>query len=727
MGWQRPALVLAVLATLLLRIAPLAHFRNPLGGFYFYSVDAYDHLRRITLGVSRFPGLADFDFYAAFPQGLGQLWAPAFDYLLSALCLLLGGSRVAIETVCFFFNPLAAVLAVSAVFFVARASCKSETAGLVAACVLALHPAFIAYSLPMNFDHHAVEPLVALLLFSLPLCERGDRLPPWALVTAILALLLAILFWRGSTLYWGLAFLSVLARSLVGNHRSLARGYSFVFGATALLLAGYCLLDPWGGAGQIAFGVISWFHVICLTAAAAILLLFALCPNRRHFGWWLGGVGAVVLVAALAGPLAGMVRQFIGGLSFVRGQGDPWLDTNSELRGVFKARYSFWYSASYLTPFWFLAPVALCLGTRRWYKGGGDPLLLNFLLWSPLLAMGFIIRYSHIAGLFTSVAAGFLATTAVDALRDWRWRRAMVAAGVVLLLLPGIPHYREAAIADLPAYMKYGLHGEQGVLAWLREKTPPTSYWANPVTKPEYGVLARWSLGALIYQVARRPALSTAFGWEGYGFYQEAGFWVTEDEVKAIGVAREAEVRYVVVQAVQDLAADFAVASQGQERGALPVGLVGGQLRPERAMHTRLMQGDGSMMRAAEVMLPALASWRLVHESPYLAQTGGAEMSYYKVFERVPGALVTGMAPKGQAVILTLDLLTTRQRRFSYLTRVHAGEDGMFAVRVPYATGSQQGDTRPAGSYTLYVGQTVTGTVAVSEDDVVQGNRVIVE
>lgn len=721
------ALGLAILATLLLRVLPFRNFADPQGGFYFYSVDSYDHLRRITLGVGKFPGLADFDYYAAFPKGLGQLWAPGFDYLLSGLCLLLGGSREVIETVCFFFNPLAAALTVLAVFFVARKSFGSQLAGVAASLVLALNPALITYTLPMNFDHHAVEPLVALLLFSLPLLEARGRLAWTGLLITVFSLLVAILFWRGSTLYWGLAFLSVLVRVVVTDNRHLSREYALAFGGGALLLAGYCLVDPWGGAGQLAFGVISWFHVLVLAGAGLVLMSFALCPSRRHFWWGLGGLGAVLLIAAWAGPLAGMVREFLGGLSFVRGEGDPWLDSNSELRGVFKARYSFWYSASYLTPFWFLAPLALWLGLRRWHQEGRlDPLLLNFLVWSPVLAMGFIIRYSHIAGLFTALAAGYLvAAWAEGGRRKW----ALLTLGL-LLLLPGIPHYRSAWTADLPEQMKQGLYGEGGVLAWLREKTPPTSHWLEPVSPPEYGVLARWPLGARIYQVAQRPAVATAFGWEGYGFYQEAGFWVAEEETKALAIIREAQVRYVVAQAVHDLKTDFAVASQGQARGELPSGVVGGVLHQERTMHTRLMQGDGSLMKAANGLLPALETLRLVHESPYLARRGDTPstgVSYYKVFEVVKGAVISGKAPGPETVTLMLELMTTRGRKLTYLAQVQAGPDGRFAIRVPYATTDVQGDSRPLADYTLYVGRTVHATVSVAEEDVREGRAITVQ
>lgn len=729
---SRLLLGVALLSALLIRCLPWRNFANPDGGFYFYSIDSYDHLRRITLGVARFPSLADFDYYAAFPQGLGQLWAPGFDYLVAAIALLAGGGRATIETVCFFFNPAVAALTVFLVFFIARALFRSQTAGAVAALLLALHPAFTSYSLPMSFDHHSVEPLIALLLFALPLLERGrGRLPVPAMLAAAAALLLAIMLWRGSTLYWGLAFVSAFSRVVIGNNRRLALSYGLVFAGVGVVLGIYAWLDPWGGARQLSFGVISLFHVWMLAVWAATLFLFWLCRSRRLFFWWLAGALLLTMVAILAGPLSGMVKQLAGGLSFVRGQGDPWLESNSELRGVFKARYSFWYSATYLTPFWFLAPVAVWLGFRQWSRGGRqDALLLNFMVWSPLLAMGFIIRYSHIAGLFMSLAGGFLVARLWVACRERRWQWLGVV-GVVALLLPGVPHVRDSMAVDLPGELKYGLYGEQGLLRWLKEKTPPTSYWLEPAKKPEYGVLARWSMGARIYQLAERPALSTAFGWEAYGFFQEAGFWVTEEESKALALAREGQVRYVVAQANHDLKTDFAEALQGQARGELPAATANPVLRPERSLQVRLMQGDGSIMKAGEVMLPALEAFRLVYESPYLANRGsnaGAEGSWYKVFEIVKGAVITGKVPSAATVTLMLELQTTRGRKMTYLSQTVADGQGLFSVRVPYATTERQGDSLPlGGGYTLYVGREVKGTVAVSEADVVSGATVRVD
>lgn len=726
---SRVLLAVALVSAVLVRCLPWRNFVNPQGGFHFYSIDSYDHLRRITLGVNLFPSLANFDYYAAFPQGLGQIWAPGFDYMLSAICLLAGGSKEVIETICFFFNPFAAALAVVFIFLIARAVFRSQLAGGVAALLLALHPAYIVYSRPMTFDHHAVEPLVALLLFSLPLLERRGRLHLGGMALAVFCMLLAIILWRGSTIYWGLAFVSAFCRVLVSDSRPLSIAYSLVFWVVALLLAIYCLLDPWGGARQLSFGVISWFHVCMLAGWASVLLLFGLCRSRQLFWMWLAGGAVLALVAVLTGPLAGMVKQVVGGLSFVRGGGDPWLDSISELQGVFRlgARHNFWYSASYLTFFWVLAPVAVWLGFRQWNRGGRtDSLLLNFMLWSPVLAMGLVIRYSHIAGLFMSLAGGGLFAELWGRFsgRRSRW---LLASAFLLALLPGIPHYREAMTFDLPDHMRYGLYGEHGLLEWLRQKTPVTSYWANPVQPPEYGVLARWSFSAHIYQVAQRPALSTAFGWETHGFYQEAGFWVTEEEATALRIARESKIRYVVVRAVHGLKTDYDLVVQGQERGALPANIVAPEFRPKKTMHTRLMQGDGSMMTLGDDMLPALESFRIVYEGNYLlTKEDGTptDLSYYKVFEVVNGAVITGKVARADSVILALELQTTRQRTMTYLSRVYADRDGTFKVRVPYATTGLQGDTRPLGDYKVYVGREMKGSVAVSEADVVNGGTV---
>src|SRR3990172_5506920 len=93
-------ILLVMILAVTLRTASFRNFINPEGGYFFYSIDSYDHLRRVTLGVHSFPAVPSFDFYAGFPKGTGQIWSPFYDYLLSAFAFFLGGSRTATETVC---------------------------------------------------------------------------------------------------------------------------------------------------------------------------------------------------------------------------------------------------------------------------------------------------------------------------------------------------------------------------------------------------------------------------------------------------------------------------------------------------------------------------------------------------------------------------------------------------------------------------------------------------
>jgi len=715
-------LTAAVAAAVVLRVWSAPRFADPDGGYFFYSVDSYDHLRRISLAVKNFPLVPSFDSYAAYPKGLGQVWAPLFDYVLGLVCLLAGGGRAVTETVCFFTPPVLAAMAVVAVFFVARASFGAVFPALAAAFILGTNPAFVSYTLPMNFDHHAAEPLIVLLLYSLPLLRRDPGPMPAKLVVFWAAALLAVLFtWRGATIYWGLSFVSAFLGCLATGDRRRARSLAWAHGWAALALAGYCLADPWGNAGGVAFGVISWFHAAFAALWAVFFALYASCSSAKMFFLITGVAAGAGLAAGAAGPLLEQVR---GGLSFLRGHGDPWLEVNSELRAVFSSRYPAWFSLTYLGVFWAASFPAAVTALRRWTRRR-DPALLNFICWSPLAFMGTVIRYGYAGGVYGALGAAYLCALAVGEARRKAAAAALAAAVVAVGLGVSWPHYRNTLDGRLPRHMRQGLYGRDGVLAWLRERTPETSYYDHPLRRPEYGVLARWSLGARIYQLARRPSLSTAFGWETHGFFEEAGFWSAVDAEAAYGLLRKNNIRYVVAQAVHDLGSDYAVAAKAVRLGKLPKGLLGkgAGYDPARAMQRRLILGDGGGMAAAGGFLPALGHFRLLFETRYPGG-GGVPGGFYKVFEVVPGAVIRGRAEPGMPVSVSLTLRTGAGRRLLYFDRTMADGGGEYALTVPYNTSLAQGDTRPRGPYAVRVGGFAPREVVVSEKQVAGGGAV---
>lgn len=721
------AFLLAAIAGLsfFVRTSFWRNFVRPGGGFLFYSVDAHDHLRRVTLGTRTFPHVPVFDSYAGFPKGTGQIWSPVYDWVLSAVALAAGATRSAIEVVCFLANPVFALLSILLLFAFARRLLGSAPAALAAALLLAMSPGHISYTHPMNFDHHVLEPVAVMLLLSLAFLEEGDRLSLAGQFAATIALVAALFLWRGSTLYWGLTLLRVLVWTYARRSWGLCRDYSWSFAGAAALLGCFVAYDPWGGARDISFAVISLFHVILL-AGAALVLVAAGPVSRRRLAVLAVGSSALACFVVLGLPaLRQAGRALLAGATFFGRSADPWLASNSELKGTFQER-EFLPAATYLTVFWFLAPAAVLHASVRWWRKERDSGALFTFCWiAPLLAMGLVRRYAHVAGLAAALAGAYLFALAW---RRWQRPAARGAATAVLLalLLPSLPHYRDTFASSLPDDIRLGLVGPHGALTWLREKTPRTSHLLDPQEVPEYGVMAEWDLGARIYQLAERPAVATAFGWETHGFYEENAFMASTRPEVAASILEENRVRYVLLRALQNRASHFAIARYGATQGRLSSARVT-PYSPEEAIYARLMYNDGRAYRFGSAIVPAVGRLRLVYESAYLAADdshGG--LSYYKIFEFVAGASVRGSASPGDDVVISVALRTARGRAFRWVDGTRAGSDGTFTFVVPYATGTSEGDTLVEGKYVLSDASGRTADLAVSEEDVTTGRALTV-
>ena len=717
-NWQVLFLLAAAMGVAtFIRTASWRNFINPEGGFFFYSVDAYDHLRRITLGGYSFPAVPTFDYYAGYPKGTGQLWSPLFDYVLSAVSLLFGRSRVTIETISFFSNPFFAAITVLLIFLIARKAFSSSVAGLAAAFLIAGNPGHISYSIPMNFDHHVLEPISVLLLFSLPFLEKNNRLSIKGRLFAACLIVLAIFMWRGSTIYWGAAFLAVLIRSFVSDNKGLPHDYAVSFVLASFVLALICIADPWGSASSVSFGIISWFHVIVLLVLACILLLFAVIKTKRSFAYAIAGLAGAGILSILLPQVMHFFSGIISGISLLRGAGDPWLEANSELHGVF-SKYSFLYSASYLTAAWFAAPFGTAAAFKNWKKGGmTDKFLINLVIWSPLLVLGLIIRYTPIAAILSSLLSAYLFTCVWDRTGDFRKRTLFLAGSAALMFLPSFQHYEVTLNGNIPPELKYGLYGNNGALEWIKDNTPNTTYYLRPTRRPEYGILADWDLGAKIYYLAERPAMATAFGWETHGLFEQALFMTTGQPEIAYSIVRDNRIRYILLRAFENLRTDYSIARDGEAKDRLPRGITG-NFNPQFSVYNRLMYGDGTALKSSDDFIPALGNYRLVFETSYLVEKKGLQfpVSYFKVFEAVRGAEIRGKGKPDTMVAISLPLMTSLKRTLLFQDMTMTDKKGFFHFRVPYATDWKQGDTMPMGQYIISggglgdVSMKVTGT-----------------
>lgn len=109
-----------------------------------------------------------------------------------------------------------------------------------------------------------------------------------------------------------------------------------------------------------------------------------------------------------------------------------------------------------------------------------------------------------------------------------------------------------------------------------------------------------------------------------------------------------------------------------------------------------------------EGKVPALQHYRLIHESPTnLLATNDQDLKYVKIFEYVPGAVISGEGT------IEIELEAGTGRKFTYRQE---SVDGQFIV--PYSTTGANGDVMPLGDYKIAeTGQ----TFSVSEDAVMNG------
>ncbi|NVN99875.1 MAG: glycosyltransferase family 39 protein [Geobacteraceae bacterium] len=725
-------LVAAILA-FWLRIIPWRNFVDSTGSYLFYGPDSYDHLRRITLGLEEFPRIPMFDSYYGYPVGTGFIWSPFFDYVITCATLLSGGGTGTAHLIGFWVSPVLGGATV-AVLYLATARLFGRLPAVVAAFFLAFLPGHIVYTFASELDHHCVEPLLALaVLMSVSSLKTTDgsaagRIPPWLL--AAIFFVAALMLWRGSVIFWGMAVGGVLLQTFVLTRTKsedtspLGRQGAFTCLSAALMLVPLCLIFGGSGGSGIKFNIVSWFHVILLLCSAAVIYL--LSRRSPH------GISLKVTISALVTAtilLATIGREFVSGIFSglaVVGRGDPWLDSISELRSMLFPSGSFdlMHSLETLSLAYWLFPLIFWKIYKSW-RESKDLQAAVFLVWSLSLWIMplFRERYVHLAALPVAMAAGYAARAIHQILANRINRASAVAVSGILLLLFISPASSflmnlknvmlpRQEITDLPDALRY-----------LRENTPVTSYYSNPTKTPEYGVLSEWGLGAYICYQAQRPTVATNFGWETHGLYESVSFLTASDPQFALDLLSRNRVRYLLLSDISASLPNFRKIAL-QEKSPYKVEISKSGFKPLATIYYRLYIQDGSAFKVGDADLPALSGYRLVHETA----SGNIDpvvgnVSHYKIFEKVPGALIVGAVSPSSRVFLQASFKSSSGRVLTYTDWVDAEKDGQYSFRMPYSTTGNNGDLVPVGSCTISTG-TRRFTVDVSESEVMAGSRI---
>jgi dolichyl-diphosphooligosaccharide--protein glycosyltransferase len=717
------------------------------GRTLFFGSDAYYHMRRIVYSIVRFPEVLGFDRYINFPDGAQPIWTPLFDWGIAALLRPFWGQvePVRLEQLAVWVPPLLGAGTVVALYFLARRHFGSVPA-VIAGGVLSVMSAHFWYSQVGFIDHHAAVALATTLVLAaamslLAVSSRAPEglCPAWkSSVANGCALAGTLLLWPGSLLHVGLVEVAFLVHLLTRSRRQDAVGFArrllLVHAVAFGLLLPFGVASSWTRWSSFSPVVLSWFQPWYFGAAA---LFSAACA----LAWRRGGAGAEAtrrFISALAIGAALLLASAWLLPALPRSAGDVWewfakqdrfqaqVAESSPLFFV-AGEFSLIPALQRLSFFALAVPVALVAAYAAVRRDRHRSPALLFLWWTLGLSVVTLIqkRFFNSASVAVSLLLALcicwtyakLPARIVRRSGPRRLAQGGIALVTVLLLLPVLSTYWTYATNQIgrlrgrPPLVGPHVRKQVAVVEmanWLRRRTPATSGWLDSSRRPEYGILAPWTIGHVLEYEARRPTVTDNFGDDiGRKNYLLALLYFQSREPAAADLLDRLGARYVVAQ--------FAPNYLGEE----PV---------PGSMFFSLFRYDGSLFDPPPgdregIAVPALERHRLIYESQALAPTTPPGDPLYKVFEYVAGARIVGRAVPGASIRATLPLRTNRRREFVYTARTTASADGRYELRVPYANVGGPPGVRAGPHYTLASGG-ATVELRVDEHSVTTGAEI---
>ncbi|MPM77167.1 hypothetical protein SDC9_124167 [bioreactor metagenome] len=265
----------------------------------------------------------------------------------------------------------------------------------------------------------------------------------------------------------------------------------------------------------------------------------------------------------------------------------------------------------------------------------------------------------------------------------------------------------------------------QDSLEWLKTSTPETSYYLEPSQTPEYGVLSWWDYGNWIIYVGQRPAVSNNFQ---TGVEDSSRFFITDSEKEAKTIVEKLNVKYVITDTYMAEGKFSSIAEiAGKEIGDyydVKTVTESTGIRTVATPKQSLLQTE--VYKLHKLDGTSLSNFRLVHESAVNStENESSNENTVKVFEYVKGATLSGSVSPNETVMATLQLESNTGRKFAYQKGDVADENGLFEITVSYPTESSGNGVHSTSAYSLTAGENSTvGEVKVTEDDVLNGNRI---
>ena len=519
------------LAALIIRLlSSFVVFAN--GKVSFIGYDSFYHMRRIIDTTLNYPNYLKFDTYLNYPFGFDIGWPPLYDQAAAFLAIVLGlgdPSLHTIEVAGALFPSLLGVLTLIPLYVAVSTIFDRKTA-LLSAGVLAFLPVHVAVSRVGAVDHHVAEILLSTTAFAFFMLSlkhaRGadlslsnikrisDKTIAKPLIYAIcsgIVLALSIFTWLGSPIFIGIIGLYAIVQFTLDLKENRTSQYLVISGITTyltalILVVPVCMASVRPGF-EVSAGFLSWFHIFYVAfLLMALVLLGALShiAYSKDLKWWYYPASVAVLIAVGVVALSVFSSEFyhnmLSALGYLGGGGNI-LGTIVEAQPLF---YDFDGEFT-LVPLWgrfnllFLTAFAgFGFVIRKMIRDNYTPEAVFFVVWTVVVALLMVLqrRFTYLFSINVAILTGYFIMLFPGVSKLWTrdeaikhgqkqksWQTAAILIVLGILLLPAVA--QSVSMVRHPSIMPSDW---QESLVWLELNTPSTSYYSNPVEKPEYGI-----------------------------------------------------------------------------------------------------------------------------------------------------------------------------------------------------------------------------------------------
>ncbi|WP_370573296.1 oligosaccharyl transferase, archaeosortase A system-associated [Methanomethylovorans sp.] len=738
----RTKILLVMFFALLIRLFPLSFLFSD-GRVTFVSYDSYYHMRSILYTTQHFPGHLLSDSYINYPLGFDISWPPLYDVLASMLALIVGmgnPSNSTIELVAALFPVALGTLSLIPLYF-AASNLFGRRVGFYSIVVLAVMPIHLMVSMFGATDHHVAEILLSttafsLFIFSLKEGTSSDfcrKLTKSELITCVrsrsvfyaigagITLALSVLTWTGSPIFIGLFALYVpvqLALDLKVKRTSvyLLLSSCVMYLAALVFIIPFVLIMVREGY-ELSAAFVSWFHVLYVLAMFGFVLICWVVANLigNKGQWWHYPLAILILIAVGITGLRSLMPTFFSnisaGIGYLLGL-DETLSTINEALPLFWDQYGSFTLQSVWGGFglFFLSALVSLLIILRKGEPSKNPTIAFFVIWSIIV---FVLafsqrRFMYLLSINVAVMSGYL----MGQLHSWMMPKTVKEHGgkhkkvnanssnmplvliLGMLLLPGT--LISVAAVSNPSVMPSDW---QASLDWLKENTPVTSYYSDPLQTPEYGVLSWWDFGNWIIYRSQRPVVTNNFQ---PSVQEVAIFFLSQNETNASSILDRRNVKYILTDISMVKGKFFSIAKLAGEdydsffdeetvnKGSSTVTTKVENDKFKNSMLVKLHIYDGS----------GSGHYRLLYESNTTV-TKDPEVKYVKVFEYVRGVTVTGKAEPGETVYGATSLISNEGREFDYYNSAVADDNGTYSLVLAYSTQGNNSSTYAVVPYTI--------------------------